>query len=244
MDKYHIVVVVGSNASNSNTSRICKRIFSNLVDIAKKNGIFKVSVFVSSYKDLKLSACKGCMTCFIEGKCPLDQTDLMDELKQEMLLADCIVFASPVYVNNISGAMKNIIDRIGYWTHTMYLAGKKGFILVNTDYSGLEESSSYLYYIMTQMGICVKDIFKYSFKKLGEGELDNFSKKVAKKIYDNLENDLILSNQDLEECFRWKKRIYQPLLNNKEENYEIEFWKENGLYQIKSYEEFLKRIQR
>lgn len=193
---------------------------------------------------MNFAVCNGCNQCFTKGSCPLDKKDLMSKVKEEMLQADCVVFATPVYVNHISGAMKNIIDRIGYWTHTMRLAGKRGYILVNTDFSGLKESGKYLYYIMTQMGICVKDIFEYQFKENKVKNIDSYSKFVAKKIYASIVNDSCLDNKDLEECFKWKKKTYEPLFELENTNYEVEYWKKIKLNNIESYQEYLHSIGR
>lgn len=40
-------------------------------------------------------------------------------LEKKILEADLIVLLSPVYLNNVSGAMKTFLDRIGSWVHTL-----------------------------------------------------------------------------------------------------------------------------
>lgn len=66
---------------------------------------------------LQLEFCRGCKNCFNTGKCPLDLKDSGKLLKDSMIEADFIIFLSPVYAHNVSGDIKNIIDRLSYWLH-------------------------------------------------------------------------------------------------------------------------------
>lgn len=59
----------------------------------------------------KIHHCMGCFTCWTKtpGHCAIsdDMTDLIPRLKSDM-----VVFASPVYVDNVTGLMKNFMDRL------------------------------------------------------------------------------------------------------------------------------------
>lgn len=59
-----------------------------------------------------ISNCKGCFRCWVKtpGKCFMD--DDMTPLLEKITLTDVIVFASPLYVDNVTGLMKNFMDRI------------------------------------------------------------------------------------------------------------------------------------
>ena len=72
---------------------------------------------------LQLEFCRGCKNCFNTGKCPLDLKDSGKLLKDSMIEADFIIFLSPVYAHNVSGDIKNIIDRLSYLEHTVCLWG-------------------------------------------------------------------------------------------------------------------------
>lgn len=62
--------------------------------------------------DKKISHCLGCFACWTKtpGKCVIDDdmTALLEKIKE----ADIIVMASPVYVDNVTGILKNFLDRI------------------------------------------------------------------------------------------------------------------------------------
>lgn len=60
----------------------------------------------------KIRPCRGCLTCWIKtpGICVIN--DDMAELIQKFDESDIVVFATPVYVDNVTGIMKNFMDRL------------------------------------------------------------------------------------------------------------------------------------
>ncbi len=60
----------------------------------------------------KISYCRGCMNCWIKtpGKCIYN--DDMSELLTKYLTADVAIFASPLYIDNVSAMMKTFMDRL------------------------------------------------------------------------------------------------------------------------------------
>jgi multimeric flavodoxin WrbA len=70
---------------------------------------------------LDIQYCTGCLKCEDEGICPI--IDDNESIKTEMLLADIVVFATPVYFDNIPGKMKSLIDRSNLYINK--LKGKK-----------------------------------------------------------------------------------------------------------------------
>lgn len=59
--------------------------------------------------DREINYCTGCGTCFDTGKCV--QKDDMAELLDQLIAADVIVMATPVYFYAMNGQMKTLIDR-------------------------------------------------------------------------------------------------------------------------------------
>jgi multimeric flavodoxin WrbA len=63
-------------------------------------------------KKLKINPCQGEFNCWLKtpGKC--FQKDDMQMLHPKLQEADILVFATPVYVDAVSGPMKNLMDRM------------------------------------------------------------------------------------------------------------------------------------
>lgn len=75
---------------------------------AEKAGANVETVFLAKKK---INPCTGCFTCWLKtpGKCIFD--DDMAELLEKFRQSDIAVFATPLYVDNVSGIMKNFMDR-------------------------------------------------------------------------------------------------------------------------------------
>jgi multimeric flavodoxin WrbA len=56
--------------------------------------------------------CTGCFECFSDksGRCPI--RDDMSWLIQKFIGSDIVVLATPIYMDNVTGLMKNFIDRL------------------------------------------------------------------------------------------------------------------------------------
>ncbi len=63
-------------------------------------------------KKLKINPCQGEFNCWLKtpGKC--FQKDDMQMLYPKLREADVLIFATPVYVDGMSGPMKNLLDRM------------------------------------------------------------------------------------------------------------------------------------
>ena len=119
---------------------------------------------VGSQLDIKF--CKSCASCFMKGVCPLDSLDDMAQLKKDFLDSDIIFFGTPVYIWEMSGITKCVIDRIAYWSHTFELTGKIGVVYAVTDTSKAIEVSKNLTDLLRHMGlIVVKSAYAFNCAK-------------------------------------------------------------------------------
>jgi multimeric flavodoxin WrbA len=76
---------------------------------AKDAGADVENIFLAKKK---IAPCTACNACWLKtpGKC--SQRDDMDELLASVTASDLVVFATPVYVDNVTGLMKNFMDRL------------------------------------------------------------------------------------------------------------------------------------
>lgn len=78
-------------------------------------------------KDKKIDPCRACGGCFHSHECAVN--DDMRELYEKLAAADAIVMGSPAYFGNVSGLMKNFIDRCLPLYLAEKLKGKKAALL-------------------------------------------------------------------------------------------------------------------
>lgn len=175
-------------------------------------------------KDYKVQYCEGCFSCFINGNCPIsDDTAL---LKQKLLHSDVILFAAPVYANNIPGDLKTFIDRISHWTHLFKLYGKLGAIIVTTSNSGVEEVGNYLAELMLNLGIYCTGIAHFNSLTPSSLSLE----RTAKKLSEHLEMEQ--TNYSLDKLNLHFKSLKTAVKKNMFTPYEKHYWESHHLLDI------------
>ena len=101
-----IVVFNGSPRMEKGNTHVMVEEFLNG---AKEAGADVECVFLYSKK---IKRCLGCFDCWLKtpGKCV--QKDDMEGLLSLFINADLVVFATPLYVDNVTGTMKTFMDRM------------------------------------------------------------------------------------------------------------------------------------
>lgn len=66
------------------------------------------NIFLTNYV---IQHCRGCFSCWIKtpGECVIK--DDVKQLLPKLVSSDIVIFATPVYVDNVTGIMKNFMDR-------------------------------------------------------------------------------------------------------------------------------------
>ena len=126
-----IVALVSSYRKKGNTARVVELVETTLGEIASQKG--DVLDFETIYLGhCEIEMCRGCRMCFNQGevKCPL-QDDVLG-IKEKLLAADAVILASPVYVEDVNGIMKNWIDRMAHVCHRPEFAGKYAYLLTTS----------------------------------------------------------------------------------------------------------------
>lgn len=107
--------------NGSNREQNCYQILS---DLKQENDI------LFSLADKSINYCLGCGACanYLEDFCVIE--DDMRELYQAMVEAENIIIATPIYMNHITGILKNVIDRWNpYNSHDELLRGKTIYLI-------------------------------------------------------------------------------------------------------------------
>lgn len=101
-----------------------------MIDEMKKLG--QVNAEFLYLRDYDLKFCLGCRTCFDKGEHACPRKDDLQLIVEKIKRADGVIFASPVFVSDISGEMKTLIDRMAYITHRPEFFSKCSFIITTT----------------------------------------------------------------------------------------------------------------
>jgi multimeric flavodoxin WrbA len=99
----------------------------------------------------RITPCTACDACALSGECVND--DDVPNILAKMREADGIVFASPVYIDNVTGQMKVFFDRLADAIHYQVLTGKFGCAVVTTYESGGDEVAVYLNHVLNYLGV-------------------------------------------------------------------------------------------
>jgi multimeric flavodoxin WrbA len=174
--------------------------------------------------DLRISPCTACEGCSFNGICVYE--DDVPLVVGRMKDADAIVFASPVYIDNVSGQMKVFFDRLADAIHYQLLAGKYGCSVATTHTSGGAEVVAYQNHVLNYLAVVSVGGLSVATggeeesvgaheaearalgRKLAEAIRNGFSDtKQEEEIAGNREffKDLVIGNKDFrtEEYERW-----------------------------------------
>lgn len=146
-------------------------------------------------RDYNLDYCRGCFLCTKVGeeKCP--HSAIAQELFFEMISADGVIFSSPVYVDNVTGLMKNFIDHFSYLVHRPCFFDKSAIVLSTTQGSGVNRTVDYL---------------DETFRKWGF----NINGKIGIKM-PMFENNKNVQSKILNKMDRLSKKIISSILDKK-----------------------------
>ncbi len=98
-----IIGLVGSYRKNGNTDMAVRKV----LEEAANQG---AEVEVLYLKDYEIKDCTGCEGCKVTFQCVIK--DDMEKIYAKILDADAVVIGSPTYFYNVTGIIKNMIDRL------------------------------------------------------------------------------------------------------------------------------------
>lgn len=135
----NVLVVLGSPRKRD-SYLICKEIENELVAYDST-----INFEYLQLSELNILECKGCSLCFQQSEmsCPCKGDEIPMILKK-MKKADAIVISSPVYAYQVTGQMKQFIDRLSYLFHRQELCGIPVILVVTTEGGGSKQVYKYL----------------------------------------------------------------------------------------------------
>ena len=121
-------------------------------------------------KDVNLKWCLGCYTCVKlgEDKCPLK--DDREKIVKEMLDADGVLFASPVYTMQITALMKNFFERVGYIDHRPRFYGKYAMLMAVCAGFGADNANEYMEGMCSIFGFSIASSVELKIASKSENE--------------------------------------------------------------------------
>lgn len=167
--------------NGSNRNKNCFKILKNL-----KNDDDKLI----SLANKSINYCLGCSACTnkLENFCIIEDDD-MQEVYQDMIEADKIIIASPIYMNHITGILKNVIDRLNPFSCHGNLKGKKVYLI--TIGQMVEEENKEIADSISKYFESISEFMEFEFtfvKNLSSGDIDDVSK--VYENYDDIINEM------------------------------------------------------
>ncbi len=227
-----IVAIISSYRKNGHTSKIVSLIQKQMekLNIKDNDSLEFEKLYLGDYE---INHCKGCRACMEIGEEACPWKDDVPLIKSKIHDADGIIFASPVYVGDISSSMKALIDRLAYICHRQEFYQKCALLIATTNATSLKRT-------IHTMGAAT---FSWGFKVLGskgfttKSSLDSleslkqrYSKsisKLARKLYFGIKMESFLNPSILSLAvfkIQQKHRANPELSNPVDYNY----WEKKG----------------
>ncbi|WP_028044387.1 flavodoxin family protein [Candidatus Stoquefichus massiliensis] len=219
----NIFILVCSNRKLG-TNEVFSKYVLDILNEKFQNEKQKVNIVYKYISDYDINVCLGCQRCFTTGMCILkdDQTVFIDDIKW----ADVIVFSVPVYINNIPGNFKVLLDRIAYLNHRMPFLGKSGILLTTSSNSGIEMVEGYMEMIYSYLGISLDLKLSCLDKKieLKENDCENISNYIKLFLKNKLEIPDMLKN-----VFNYYHKHFSRYKFQHVDDSEVQYWKNEYL---------------
>lgn len=225
-----ILFCVGSYRRSGNTAHVAALVEEELRRLAADASItLEVETVFLGHEQIGL--CRGCRVCFDQGeeRCPLH--DDFQPVKAKMVEADGIVVASPVYVNDVSGTMKNWIDRLAHVCHRPQFAGKCSYLITTIgggpSSHALRTLGSALqtwgFYIVGQKGFKTGALMD---KAALRARYQADAAKIAKRLFDAIHRRRFTNPSFLAlMTFRIQQRVWQHAGHD---SFDYRYWENQG----------------
>ncbi|MGN0244600.1 MAG: flavodoxin family protein [Lachnospiraceae bacterium] len=217
----NIVIINGSPRKKGATSSILHMIEEKLLLYND------VNIEYVDLCDLDIKSCSGCCSCYKTGKCYIE--DDAEGLSHKIASADGLILGSPTYASNVSGLLKNFIDR-GHFVIEQVLHDKYAISVATGENYGSNDTSKILNKLLQYSGAYLsgKVVYNIPFNsKVADVKLNKKIVTLSKKYYLDIKNKRNHPVQAIIHNFIFKVGI-KSFVKRKGDKYQgvIEKWKD------------------
>lgn len=167
--------------NGSNRNKNCFKVLNDLKQDGDK---------IISLANKSINYCLGCSSCMeeLESFCIIEDDD-MQGIYNGMLEANKIIIASPIYMNHITGILKNVIDRLNPFSCHGNLKGKKIYLITIGQMS--EEENEEIADSIKKYFESISEFMEFEFvfvRNLTSGDVEEIDD--VSKVYENYDNIL------------------------------------------------------
>ncbi|SCW41367.1 NADPH-dependent FMN reductase [Ruminococcaceae bacterium YRB3002] len=185
--------------------------------------------------------CVGCTTCFMKDQNLCKDAQYVQRIEKALLEADLLVFTSPAYVFHATGAMKAMLDHLGYrWMPhrpAKEMFGKRAVIITQCLGAGGKSAAKDIKDSLSWWGVAsikvvsLKLMSDINWDKIPEKkrtEMSNRILKVSRKMR-SVDYSRPARTPFMTKCKFYAVRMLQTNLGKEDPEYtDYKYWKENG----------------
>ena len=229
-----IQIISGSPRPKGNTYKMMQLIETRLHELGE------YSIEWLFLKQASLKYCKGCLQCMKKGETHCPCKDDSDVIKERLLCADGIIFASPVYVHTVSALMKNFFDRFAWMCHRPRCVGKSALLVVTTELSGIDETLECMAFPVNTWGMTVAAKVGAVYRSFEtnpayRAHIEHRFRQAADRFHHQLQTltmDYAMPKLAFFHLMKRKVTLHKDMLP-----YDYQFWKDNGWIDRRFYDD-------
>ena len=187
------------------------------------------------------SFCVGCTSCFMKGEHTCKDYSYINAIEKSLLEADLIVMTSPAYVMHTTGAMKALLDHLGYrWMPhrpAPEMFGKRAVIITQCIGAGAKSTAQDIKHSLSWWGISKTGVFSSSlmddiiWDKLSEkkrksltNNINKLARKFAKINYSKPAKTTLITKIKFKICRLIQKKVQKSDIDG----LDCKYWQEHG----------------